>query len=266
VYNLHGQLDDAESWVFTESELKSLLKDPAYQAMLHRVFASFTVLFLGISPDDVAIDGPLSSLVQLQVQGPPHYWLTDRSDLATDQWAESAGIRVIRYAMGAHHIVEEALADLTSKTAPEIFAPPVVRRTIVRKRGPKLAEPDVMVTMPLEEIREQLNAHAGQLLLGPGGQQKFEDFVSEYDEAVHRAWYTSSKGGRNTLFGYTLEEEVAKGAFGRVFRATDVSGNAVAVKVLLTEIRSDQNLLQSFRRRASHANFGRSARPGDGSL
>ncbi len=251
VFNLHGVADDADSWVFTEKELKALFRDSRYTDMLRRVFTGFTVLFLGISADDVAVGSPLEGLSTSQVQGQTHYWLTHRDDPSTDAWAEQAGIRVARYAApdGSHALLEEALRDLATASVPDIVAPPVVR---VRGADPgvtmELAPPEELITHQLHDIRNKLNDQASDLLRQPNGQALFESFVLEYDEVVHRAWYTSALTGRNKLFDYTLEEEVAKGAFGRVFRATSPTGQVVAVKVLLAEIRTDVQLLQSFRR------------------
>lgn len=250
VLNLHGVLDDAESWVFTERELKALFKDPRYEDMLRRVFTGFTVLFLGISVDDVAVGGPLERLASSHIQGQPHYWITDRDDANTDAWAERAGIRVARYSTpgGSHALLAEALSDLQTASVPDVIAPPVVRTRAKTGATAPLPAPDELITHKLDEIRNVLNDHAADLLQQPDGQALFEAFVREYDEVIHRAWYTSSLAGRNSLFEYSLEDEVAKGAFGRVFRATRPGGEVVAVKVLLTEIRTDLNLLQGFRR------------------
>lgn len=48
--------------------------------------------------------------------------------------------------------------------------------------------------------------------------------------------------------GYKLDAPAAKGAFGTVYRATDATGQPIAIKVLLEEIRNNRELLQSFRR------------------
>lgn len=252
VFNLHGTVDDADSWVFTDKELKSLFNDHRYEEMLRRVFTGFTVLFLGIGADDVAVGGPLEALSRSRVQGQTHYWITDRDGASTDAWAEQAGIRVVRYSApgGSHVLLGEVLKDLATASVPDVVAPPVVRTRATDPLSATtiLTPPDELITHRLDVIRNVLNDRAADLLKQDNGQALFEAFVSEYDEVIHRAWYTSALTGKNKLFEYTLEEEVAKGAFGRVFRATDPRGEVVAVKVLLTEIRTDLQLLQSFRR------------------
>ena len=52
----------------------------------------------------------------------------------------------------------------------------------------------------------------------------------------------------NKLLGFTLIEEIARGAFGRVYRASTPDGKQVAIKVLHEEIRRNPLLLGSFRR------------------
>lgn len=245
--NLHGYTDDPESWVFTESQLTSLYRSPGYGELLTNIFTSFTVVFIGISADDMSLGSPLETLAKKRIQGATHYWITDRNDQASAEWAEKVGIRKLVYsAQKGHGLVEGMLHDLATATAPEPAAPPVILDVQSVSNSP-MPDPETLVTMPLEQIREILNRHASQLLKETGGERRFEDFVEEYDEAIHRAWYTAARG-KNTLFGYTLEESIARGAFGQVYRASDPAGNPVAVKVLLTEIRSDMELLKSFRR------------------
>ena len=101
-----------------------------------------------------------------------------------------------------------------------------------------------------EEIRGILNTHAKQLLSTESSDSylKYEEFSAEYDEAIYRAWYTSGTAPANKLLGFTLIEEVAHGAFGRVYRARDPDGSQVAIKVLLEDIRRSPVLLRSFRR------------------
>ena len=248
LYNLHGVSDDAESWVFTKPDLDDLLANGNYQALLRAIFSTYTVLLVGVSADDIAVGGPLEKLSQMRIQGPTHYWMTDRNDTKTDRWAESVGIRVIKYSSReGHGVVEQALdAFASARVEDKIILEPVLSSS--GKLPVALIPPDELVTHPTEEVRQVLNDHAASLLKQDGGLQKFADFLAEYDEAVHRAWYSTSKPPKNLLFGNTLIEEIARGAFGRVFRAKNAAGDEVAVKVLLTELRSEIELLHSFRR------------------
>lgn len=248
VYNLHGVVDDSDSWVFTHRDLRALFVDQAYKALLQTVFTTYTVLFLGISADDVAVGGSLHNLTSMGIQGPVHYWLTSRTDVTTDDWAEDAGIRVIRYtALGGNHsAVVDLLEDLTTAQVPEIIAPPVVHVSGLASNA--LPPAGQLAVRPLDEVRTLLNNHAAALLGQPNGEALFDDFMTEYDEAVHRAWYISTRRPQNIFFGNTLIEQVARGAYGKVFRAEDPEGQPIAIKVLLPELRAENQLLHSFRR------------------
>src|SRR5256885_4841151 len=60
------------------------------------IFASRTVVFLGISADDVAAGGHLERLKELGIKLGSHYWITARRDNPTDSWAEAVGIQIGR--------------------------------------------------------------------------------------------------------------------------------------------------------------------------
>lgn len=113
-----------------------------------------------------------------------------------------------------------------------------------------LPTPDELIKLPANDIRILLNKRADEILKeeNPNTFERYRDFCEEYEDPIYRAWYVSDKSGRNLLFRYTLNSHIATGSFGKVYRAVDASGNDVAVKVLLYEVRSDPNLLQCFRR------------------
>lgn len=247
-YSLHGSIDDASSWIFTHEELRALYKSKAYRLMLNTIFTTYTVIFLGISADDQAVGGPLEQIAKMGIEGPDHYWLTDRADSSTESWAESVGIRLIPYAPieRDHSLVCEILDDLSTAKGSEIQAPPVLLSS--GQAIQDLPSPEELVTRPLTEIRSVLNDRANNILRGIGGEQAYEQFLLEYEEAIHRAWFIPSIGVNKNLFGYELGELVARGAFGKVYRSLDPSGREVAVKVLLEDIRLDYKLLSSFRR------------------
>ncbi|MCA1791012.1 MAG: SIR2 family protein [Thioalkalivibrio sp.] len=251
IYNVHGVLGDRSSWVFTDRELQALTRTAAYQNFIRSTLSTRTVLFVGISAEDVAAGGHLDRLTSKGIQTGTHYWITERADHNTDEWAEAAGIQVIRYRThgGSHSELNELFQDLVSyipREDPE--APPV---TSSQQLPPAvLPDPDKLMSEDAETIRRLLNRQAMEILTeeSHASYSRYEEFSAEYDEAIHRAWYTSTKPGRNLLLGYELEKEEAQGAFGRVFRARRPNGDPVAIKVLLNEIRSNSEMLHSFRR------------------
>ena len=249
VANLHGIGDDESSWVFTKHDLRHLLKSEGYQTFIRSCLATTTVLFLGISAADVAAGGHIEALTHAGIDSGPHYWLTNRVDLKTDTWAEQAGIQIIRY--HNHSEIIDFFEDVL-RFVPDDgpSPPPVVLENLLEHQETLLPSAEHLSQLEAEEIRRVLNTHAKQLLTieSSDSYSKYEDFSTSYDEAIYRAWYTSVTTPANKLLGFTLIEEVAHGAFGRVYRASAPDGKQVAIKVLHEEIRRNPLLLGSFRR------------------
>jgi len=251
ICNLHGVEDDYDSWVFTNESLKALAALPAYEAYLTALLASTTVLFLGITVDDVAVGGHLERLAQYGLHTNPHFWITDRRDSAGDIWAERNNVRVIRYRPSSvdHRELVEILDGLAGAVQPEEGPSPPVALPL--QLGSATLEPvATLVRKDPEQIRVELNAFASALLQSESDDRiaKYEEFSRTYDRAIHAAWYTSVDAPENEFLGYRLVEEVARGAFGIVFRAVGKDGREVAVKLLHAEIRRNRELLDAFRR------------------
>jgi eukaryotic-like serine/threonine-protein kinase len=253
ILNLHGIAEDSTSWVLTHSELRTLLKDSGYRAFIKACLMSHAVVFVGISADDGAVGGHLELLAKLGVQAGPHYWITDRQDRGTDKWAESIGVRVIRYASagGDHSALDDLFRDLLSFVpveSAETLPPVILERATT---GPERTfSPEALVREDAETIRMFLNEHAKTLLRGSSEEDRkaFAAFVGDYEEAIDRAWFTSTTPGRNTLLGYSLQRKVAEGAFGKVYKASSPDKRTVAIKVLRKEIHDQADLLHCFRR------------------
>ncbi|MDW5595934.1 SIR2 family protein [Conexibacter stalactiti] len=253
VGNLHGMLEDTDTWVFTQTQLANLKAKPQYQSFFDSVFSQFVVIFVGISVEDVAVGGHLERLAGLDMELPVHFWISHRKNLQIDRWAEDVGVRMIRYTADGHDHSElgelfHDLAAFVSRDSPDVprihlEAPPT--RDIVA-----LPPQEEVLTWNAREIRSTLNGHAVELLSveTPESYAAYDEFSSNYDEAIYRAWYTTDKPPNNELLGYVLKERAARGAFGVVYRALARDGRQVAIKVLLDEVRQDPDALQSFRR------------------
>ena len=248
VANLHGIGDDESTWVFTKSDLKYLRQSDGYQTFILSCLATTTTLFLGISADDIAAGGHIEALTHAGIDTGSHYWLTNRVDLETDTWAEQAGIQIIRY--HNHSEIVEFFEDVLRFVPDDGPAsPPVVLEHLLEHQE-TLPSAEHLSQLEAETIRRILNTHAKQLLSTESSDSysNYDEFSAKYDEAIYRAWYTSATAPGNKLLGFTLIEEVAHGAFGRVYRASAPDGNQVAIKVLLEEIRRSPALRRSFRR------------------
>ena len=259
ICNLHGISDDASSWILTESELKRQQNSPAYQHFIRSCLTVNTIVFIGIGAEDEAVGGFIEHLTALGVDTGPHYWITERRDIATDNWAESQGIRLIRYNIrnGDYSELSEILEDLASfvPSDHEEQYDPVVPEglpgaTEISSPLPNEAE---LLNHDAEGIRKILNGEANRILepRSSNAIEEYDEFCRTYDQAIYRAWYTNTESGEDKLLDHTLCEEVASGAFGKVYNARDEEGNLVAVKVLHEAIRRNADFIQAFRRGVS---------------
>jgi serine/threonine protein kinase len=252
VANLHGIFEDTATWVFTQRQLSQLLRRQGYVSFIETCLSMFTIIFVGITVDDIAVGSHLARLSDKDIETPTHYWITDHQEFYTDKWAEGVGIRVIRYASpGTDHTeLAELFRDLTSYVSIDKDELPPVNTVSAPATETSLPSESEVVAWPANEIRLALNAHAIKILTPRDSRayRKYAEFSREYDQAIYRAWYVSAEPGKNKLLGYAIEEHVARGAFGNVYRARSDDGQEVAIKVLLDEVRQDQQGLQSFRR------------------
>ena len=218
--HLHGNLDDASSWILTASDLDWQKKSPAYTNFIMSCLSAKTVVFIGISADDRSVGGFIQQLSDLQIDAGSHYWITDRRDMATDTWAEEQGIRPIRYDVsdGSHLELSVMLDDLiafVSKDDPEEVVP--VSPGDFGPRIQPLPSKAELLQLGAEEIRQVLNGEASRILreVTPETMKEYEEFSRDYDHAIYQAWYTSTDSGSNRLLGSTLHREMASGRLGR---------------------------------------------------
>ena len=150
---MHGTVEAKETWVFTYDDLKTLTKTPGYKEFITACFATRSIVFVGISADDQAAGGHLAMLSEKRIDSGQHFWITDRKDRATDQWAESAGIQVIRYATpkGSHAELDELFQDLSSYVPKEQDVKPVFSAMAVARPGKRLS-PDEILRLDHESV------------------------------------------------------------------------------------------------------------------
>ena len=245
---LHGHYDDSTTWIFTRRALDILTRNEGFKTFITTCLITHTVLFVGITADDIAIDGHLNRLKSHGNSMAPHFWITDRSDLNTDQWAETHGLQVIRYPSGCHDLLEGMIAFLTGYVPrddiPSLVAVPTAAPSS------DLPSPEALERYEPEEIRNILNGFVVSLLTGSDDSYAaYQRFTDKYDAAIHKAWRVRIRPPNNTLLGYTLDSEINKGAFGRVYRAIAPDNSTmVAIKVLHDTVRDEPEMAQGFRR------------------
>ena len=252
ICHLHGQLDDISSWILTSNDLAQQKRKSAYKHFISTCLTAKTVVFIGIGADDQAVGGFVEQFSNLGIDVNSHYWITHRRDSSTDSWAEEQSIRLIRYNAPEedHSELLEMLDDLiafVSRDAEDILP---INPVSIRPSEHEFPSKADLLRLDEEEIRQVLNSEAGRILgiFSPDTIEEYNRFSQDYDQAIYRAWYTSTESGNNELLGHTLQAEAASGAFGKVYRATDSEGNDVAVKVLHEGIRQNAGLFQAFRR------------------
>ena len=251
--NLHGLVDDQSSWIFTASELNNLKSDLGYQNFIRACLSAKTIVFVGISADDIAVGGFLKDLSNLEIDIGEHYWFTHRRDQETNRWAERNGVRLINYQAlyGEHGDLLEAMDDLVKFISVDDTTDlgPIIPQGM-DPTDQALPSQEELLRLDAESIREALNREATRLLESSGQDRNetYLKFSNTYDEAIYRAWYTGPETGKTKFLGYTLNEEVASGSFGKVYRASDPDGNGVAIKILHQDMRRNKDLFLAFRR------------------
>ena len=251
VANLHGVLDDQKSWVFTKSDLDALMQAPGYEDFIQTCFAARTVLFIGVSAEDVAAGGHLDRIAKLGIDVKGHFWLTTRNDQEIVVWAEQAGIRPIFYHSeeNDHSQVDGFLQDLRKYIPKEVIAPPVIPLHAAPSR--QLPEPDQLRELSANDLRKLLNSEAVRILTSSSQSRlsDYADFWGRYGEAIYRAWwFNPASDFDNVVFDLKLTRNIAKGSFGRVFEAVSPKGERVAVKILHETIKEEPEMLGGFRR------------------
>lgn len=253
----HGHIDDPQSWTFSKSDLANRLGDSKYVEWLTILFRASTIVFVGISADDVALGSPVDRIVSNSIPLSGHYWITARDDIAADDWAGQHGINVIRYdnKSGKHTELLQLLQELSAPVRAE--DPKKEQPIFLRSIGSMPAvfpSPEELAKQSDEEQRQLLNAQAKFILetvAEPERDQAYSNFLEKYGRAVHVSWYASTTKGQNEFLGYTLLEEVDGGAFGTVYKGVDRFGAQIALKLLKSENLRRAGFHKSFRRGAN---------------
>ena len=257
----HGILDDYESWTFSSSVLARRLEDEQYIAWVTTLLASHTVVFVGLTADDVAVGG-LMDKIRLRTGGDfkGNFWITGRNDSATDIWAEERGIRVIRYEVNGndHSDLLNLFKEIQQyrPTESPLLEKPIVANFKQFDNSDELPPADQVDLRNKENLRRMLNARANDIFIRnsqdtAAREKAFREFLAEYEDAIHNAYYTSVAPGKNHFLGYSLQSRADGGAFGNVFHAIDDEGNSVAIKILHAEKLSNQDFYKNFRRGAN---------------
>ncbi len=250
--HLHGTADEHGSWVFTKQELRQLQNSNGYTEFITACFLTRKIVFIGISAHDIAVGGYLQELSERRLNAGTHFWITDHRDPAYDRWAEKVGIQIVRYNSNGsdHSELQELLDDLHAYLPSETDPIPIVPSHQKTSELPLEISSAELIRYNTKQKRDFIAARVSEILNSSRTTKnvEYESFIAKYDEVIHHAWYATTAEGSNELFDYKLVSEIASGAFGRVFTATDDKGELVAIKLLHDTVRNKKGWLQSFRR------------------
>lgn len=256
LFKPHGTVTKPSSWVLGAQARNQLLKDSRhYRAFMSQLLAGRRLVFVGIAPDDLAVE----SLLLDDFRPPrsdhvPHFWIVPELTEARSEWAQLYNLRPIVYSPidENHPEVYDILQRLAGFFPRERPAPLAYEGHILKEED--LPSDDSLRAEPTEDIRRKLNAALrglceGRLLNELQQSKEIASFYSRYGASTHMAWHVTEAQPHNRLFGHQIEERIGDGSFSTVWKATDVvDGTALAIKVLRQEILHQPGFVESFRR------------------
>lgn len=251
IARLHGHHSDYNSWVFTQEEITKLLRDPGYRAGINLILSNSTVIFLGISAEDIAVGGFCQSLTDIGVHFDSHYWITNKVDSTTTAWAEKNGIQKITYTVTeseTHSIVLlDLLSSLNSGKSIEPEGSPIL---ISQDSLGQLPPAKEMRLLDEDESRFKLNRYAKYLVEKSGGTNtpEYDAFLAEYSLPIHQAWHISENSDESRFLGYRVMRKISGSTFSSIWEVEDKSGHRLALKVIQLENLKKGIQLDSFRR------------------
>lgn len=254
IANLHGILDSEKSWIFTTQEVSALIGSPGYRTFIATVFSQMSVVFIGISAEDASAGGFLDQLTKSGVDLGEHFWITDRTDASSRNWAGDAGLALIRYApvkTGAiiDHTapIRELLTDLRDFISKDAAAKPLIPNV---RALPHLDSVGNLLADDVDTMRTKLSGYAKHVLESEefGRDSKYQQFLIDYGRCIHQAWWLTETPPQNNFYGYAIKGQIAQSPFSTVWRLAGSDGKDYALKVL--EIRNLQKgpEIESFRR------------------
>jgi serine/threonine protein kinase len=247
VIKFHGDLSDSASWIFTSDELSALFENQTYNSIIKAIFATKTVVFVGVTANDVAVDSHLKAMQEAGISLDGHYWITTKLDITTANWASIREVRTIVY---NHEEVghSEALLHIFDRLRrwAEYYGTASPINPGKPSAEARLDQATLRALSP-EETRLRLSSYATTILSGGAPNEEYAKFLKEYRHAVNHAYYFDEDED-NTVFGYKLiPPRIGGGAFGKVYVASADGEEEVAIKLIRPDVRDDPVMLNSFR-------------------
>jgi len=248
VVNLHGKISDAETWVLTQEQLTGLLSDKYYTESINSILSSKTVIFVGLTVDDVSTGGFIENMKKSGINLSTHYWVTEKNDTRLYKWGQDNSLQIINF--DADENDYSALENLFKKIASYIPKDDIPKPIIsdIGRKSYSITSLDEIVHKKPEEIRLELNEYALCLLTqNPPDIIGYENLLKDYDYPITMADYVSTDPPHNIIFGYEIDGIIGNGAFSEVYSAKK-KNQCYALKKFRKNNISVEGMLPCFRR------------------
>lgn len=254
LYQPHGSITSENSWVFTKEDFDKLCDSPVHDNFLTSLFLRDTVIFIGISADDVGASLRLAKLREQKLRPEGHFWITTTSHLEKREWAENSGIQQILYpaSLGHARCIKEILKSLSSaSSSDEKIITPITGFDGTDEQQPSIPSPSQLFKLDdIDEIRITLNRIIrSRSIDGEISYQDYSDICRSYARAIHSCYMMPTGDSGENWFGYRITGKPLGGkTVGRIMPAVDSSGRSVAIKILDQRRYTDEMYLSAFRR------------------
>lgn len=253
---LHGALAEEKSWVLTTSERETLVQDPLYQRFVDACLTGRKILFIGCSPDDIAVKLHFDRMKATGGYMPEHFWLVSAQELTEDRRRDldEMNVGLIEYDVSDPNISSQHLGAITSLfdyVETTQFEDPLsgpinpLTRPITERLPPERVQ-----AMQPEQARNILSGYASAILEIADKEERernYTAFLREYAAAINVASTVHREPGA-IFFGMKFEEKIGEGAFAHVWRARGKDGTSEkAIKLVHKQVADDASRLNSFR-------------------
>jgi eukaryotic-like serine/threonine-protein kinase len=256
---LHGHVSDPTTWVLTRSDLNKLTEGTSHALFLSQIYLNHTVIFVGMSADDVAISAPLLKLKEEGFNPSRLFWVTSRKDSKSDQWAKENDVQKIQYATAKDSDHESFIADFVDNIKKYIPAdsnkilPKHIETRVFDEINSSYLTPREIANLECEEVRKTLSNILVETLKPHEGDDlydKFDEFTKKYKYPINtKSFYVDASPPDNVFFGYeVIFPPLGAGNFGEVFQAKKTDGNIVCLKLMHSNIVANREMIGGFRR------------------
>lgn len=158
-------------------------------SFLSSVFLRDTVIFVGITADDVGASLRLAKLYEKGLQPQSHFWITTTAHIEKRDWAEENGIQQILYPSALGH--ELCLSAIFEAVMSHISVDVPVTTPVTGFLGSalvdrKISPADLFKLDDIDEIRLTLNSIIKKhTVSGEISYEKYSSICKEYARAIH---------------------------------------------------------------------------------